>query len=215
MPIGTLAAGVMASAALVVLVLGWSWPLGSIGHELFAVHMLQHLLAMNVAAPLLALAAGPSGRGAPWELAVMTASQLAGLWLWHMPLSFAATHDSPALDALMKGSMFGLAWLFWRAVLAHRARPIWPALLALLITAKGFCLLGAALIFARHPLYPTVGNPQKWGLTPLDDQQLAGLFMVSTCALIYVSAATALFAAWLFATGSRRNGVRHAGIAAG
>ena len=82
-------------------------------------------------------------------------------------------------------------------------RPVWHRIFALLITAKLFCLLGAAFVFSRRTLYPAFGNPEAWGLTALEDQQLAGLLMVSSCALIYVAAAIALFARWLFTIDAR------------
>jgi len=59
-------------------------------------------------------------------------------------------------------------------------------------------LLGALLTFAGRPLYATqsAGAP-LWGLTPLEDQQLAGLIMWMPGALFYLCVAGWLFVGWL------------------
>jgi putative membrane protein len=186
-------------ASLLVLAAAWGWPLGHPARDLFFVHMAQHVLAMNVAAVLAALALQSSAVNLQVPLTVATAMQLAGLWLWHMPTVFAIAHHVLVLDMLMKVSLFVAALVFWRAIL--RRGLAWPPILALLITAKLFCLLGAVFVFSRRVLYAHIGNSDAWGYTALEDQQLAGLIMVSSCALIYVAAAVALFAAWLFRTG--------------
>ena len=98
----------------------------------------------------------------------------------------------------MKSSLFVAALFFWVAILDHRANTLWSRIFALLITGKVFCLLGAVFVFTRRPLYPVHGDPVLWRLTEIEDQQLAGLVMVSACALIYVAAAIALFAHWIF-----------------
>ena len=184
-------------AALLVLSAAWVWPLAFFAHELFFAHMVQHLLVMNVAALLMA-AAWPAGKRRPISLPVVTALQLAALWIWHMPAIFAAAHHSLAMQGLMQVSLFAVALLFWRGIF-DPASAVWHRIFALLITAKLFCLLGAAFVFSRRTLYPAFGSPEAWGLTALEDQQLAGLLMVSSCALIYVAAAIALFGNWLFA----------------
>lgn len=187
-------------AAAGTLAIAWVWPLAMIARDLFAAHMLQHLLAMNVAALLIAMALRSVRLKLP-TLAAVTVLQLAAIWLWHMPSVFASAHHSPWGHGLMQLSLFGVAGLFWRTVLDSRMYPVWHRIFALLITAKVFCLLGAAFVFSRRTLYPGFGNPENWGLTGLQDQQLAGLLMVSSCALIYVAAAIALFARWLFTAG--------------
>ncbi len=185
----------MQFVALAALVLGLLGPLAPMAHDLLSAHMVQHLIAMNIAAPLLAASLGNFQKWYSLGIVSATALQLAGFWFWHMPAVFAAAHHSVVLDGLMKLSLLLVAVLFWRAVLTVPRR--WPALFALLVTAKLFCLWGAVLVFARRPLYADQGSPASWGLTALADQQLAGLVMVSACALIYVSAATVIFCLWL------------------
>lgn len=166
--------------------------------DLFAAHMFQHLLVMNVAALLIAGALRVRGAMTLPTAAVL---QLAALWVWHMPAIFSVAHHSAVLHVLMQISLFGVALLFWMAIVDSRTYSLWHRIFALLMTAKIFCLLGAAFVFSRRTLYPAFGNPESWGLSALEDQQLAGLLMVSSCALIYVAAAIALFARWLFTIG--------------
>jgi putative membrane protein len=59
-------------------------------------------------------------------------------------------------------------------------------------------MLGALLTFARRPLYaPHADTTLAYGLTPLADQQLAGLVMWVPAALPYLLAAALLAGAWL------------------
>ena len=54
-------------------------------------------------------------------------------------------------------------------------------------------LLGALITFAARPLYaPHWLTTQDWGLSPLDDQQLAGLIMWAPGSLVYLFAAVAI-----------------------
>lgn len=212
---------IMIFGALIALTITWIWPLSGMARDLFAAHMFQHLLVMNVAALLIAVAwqsrdwreressilVARSWRAAKrvlTTLTAVTALQLAALWIWHMPVIFAAAHHSPVLQGIMQLSLFAAALLFWKTVLGRRNQPVWHRIFALLLTAKIFCLLGAAFVFSRRILYPTFGSPEDWGLSALEDQQLAGLLMVSSCALIYVAAAIALFARWLFTIETHR-----------
>jgi len=51
-------------------------------------------------------------------------------------------------------------------------------------------LLGALITFAGTPLYaPHAVSTLAWGLTPLEDQQLAGLVMWAPAAALYLAAA--------------------------
>jgi len=64
--------------------------------------------------------------------------------------------------------------------------------------------LGALLTFSRTLWYPTYGSPAAvWGLTALEDQQLAGLVMWVPASVGYLVAALLLFSAWLRASEAR------------
>jgi putative membrane protein len=187
--------------AMLATVLAWAWPLPVLANDLLSGHMAQHLLAMNGGALLLALAwrrlySARPGRGSK-GLVVATALQFSLLMLWHLPPLFAAAHHSAVLQPLMHATTFGAAFLFWRAIFATDNQPLWLRIVCLLATAKLFCLAGAVLVFSRRAIYAGIGDPTRWNMTALSDQQLAGLLMGSACALIYVAVATGLFASWL------------------
>jgi cytochrome c oxidase assembly factor CtaG len=64
------------------------------------------------------------------------------------------------------------------------------------ITALHTSFLGALLVFAQHPLYPLqLAGAGRWGLEPLEDQQLAGLVMWVPGGLVYAAAALLILAA--------------------
>ncbi len=178
-------------AALAALALAWGPWLS--GHGL-AAHMLQHLIVMNGAALLAAAAIRPKLRG--W-LAIATVAQVGLLWGWHLPVVFEAARHSQPLSILMQASLLGIAFVFWSALLGHPADKAWQAILATLVTAKAFCLFGAILCFSRRQLYPAHGSDGGWGMSTLEDQQLGGLLMVGSCAVVYVTAAVILFVRWM------------------
>ena len=66
-------------------------------------------------------------------------------------------------------------------------------------------LLGALLTLAPVPLYAWyAGRTGAWGLTEIEDQQLAGLLMWVPMGLVYLAACLAL-ASRLVASGERRH----------
>ncbi len=179
------------AAGLAALVLAWTPWTSHWAHADLAGHMLQHLIVMNVAG--LALAAG-ARLHAGNRLATVTVAQIILLLGWHVPPVYDAARHSFGLTVLMQISLLAVAILFWSSMLAHPVARSWQTILAALVTAKALCLFGAILCFARNPLYAGHGKIAPAG--QLDDQQLAGLLMMASCAVIYVSAAIALFVRW-------------------
>ncbi len=59
-------------------------------------------------------------------------------------------------------------------------------------------ILGALIVFAATPLYPTyAAAPRVFGLDPMADQQLAGLVMWVPGGMIYLLALSWAFFTWL------------------
>lgn len=216
------------AAGLLTLAASLLSPLHDIGDRLFAAHMLQHMLLMAVAAPLLALGAGPAAavwtlpRGARRRLGavlrlgrvltrleVATLLQAVALWTWHIPAVYATALASPGMHWLQHASLFGGAMLFWQAVLGRRGRGQPGAAIAcLFLTALHTGLLGVLLTFARVPLYPgQSAAAHDLGLTALGDQQLAGLVMWVPGGVIYAIAALALAAAWIRGSSAGSDGL--------
>lgn len=167
------------------------------GH--LASHMAVHILAMNIFAPGLAYAWWRVRRGASGGvpgLAFATVLQLGTLWAWHIPAALAFAANVPAGAALMHASLFAAALLFWLAIFDQAAAEPWRSIAALLVTGKLFCLLGVLFVFAPRPLFAHAAGTMMTAQAALDDQQLAGLFMLIACPLTYVVAGIVIVRAW-------------------
>jgi putative membrane protein len=200
-------------------------PLHRLGGVLFAAHMVQHELLMVVAAPLLVLgrpivpclwgvpiswrrlagtvSAAGTVRGA-WQLltrpSVAWTVHAFAIWLWHAPAWYQATLESEAVHTLQHVSFLGTALLFWWALLRGReGRPGRPAaVIYLFTTAIHTSLLGVLLLFSERLWYPLYdATTAAWGLTALEDQQLAGAIMWVPAGLAYLFASLGLAATWL------------------
>jgi cytochrome c oxidase assembly factor CtaG len=193
-------------AGLLSVLLALETPLDVLSEALFAAHMVQHLLLMLVAAPLLALGAPRVALawGAPptrlWRLvpsrpAVAFALHGLALWAWHVPMLYEAALANRAIHAAEHASFLATGALFWWT-LFHRGYGL--GVLYVFGMAVQSTILGALLTFARAPWYTShLGSTAAWGLTPLEDQQLAGLIMWVPGGLIYLAAALTLFGLWL------------------
>ncbi|MDP3384587.1 MAG: cytochrome c oxidase assembly protein, partial [Phenylobacterium sp.] len=119
------------------------------------------------------------------------------LWLWHAPLAYGWAVEGVASYWLMEVTLLASAVAFWSAAVARR--PEAPSvILALILTMAQMGLLAALITFAQEPLYgPHLATTQAFGLTPLEDQQLAGLIMWAPGALPYFAAVVWLAARWL------------------
>ncbi len=194
-------ANVRAGAGAVVLMLViFVSPLCALASALFSARVLHHVLLVAAVAPLLALAF-PQRRAGRLPLGLVVAANALILWLWHAPEPYTWGLASVPAYWLMQLSLLGSAWWMWRAILALPL-PSGTALVALAVTIGQMGLLGALLVFAPVPLYAVhLGSTAAWGLTPLADQQLAGLLMWVPAMLPYL--AVGLRLAW--------TGLRHAG----
>jgi cytochrome c oxidase assembly factor CtaG len=119
---------------------------------------------------------------------------------------YQATLGGETLHTLQHVSFLGTALLFWWALLRGRegrlGRP--AAVIYLFTTAMHTSLLGVLLTFSErlwYPLYDATTAP--WGLTPLEDQQLAGLIMWVPAGVSYLIATLGLAATWLKESAAR------------
>ncbi len=166
------------TGAMIVLAIAFISPLCAATAALFSARVVHHVLLVAVAAPLLALAGVCGGKGSasnPVALPLVIAMGI--FYAWHAPPLYAAALKAPAVYWLMQASLLASAAWFWACVF-RPATPPATALLAILATAASMGLLGALLTFAPQPLYVAhLVAPYAFGLTPLDDQRLAGLIM--------------------------------------
>ena len=182
------ALGVCAVAVLAVIFVS---PLCALGSALFAARTVHHVLLVALAAPLIAWSS-PRGVG---PLALATAAQAVVFWAWHAPSAYSWALSNDAAYWLMQLSLLGTAVWFWAAVRRASAP---AAVAALLIAMVAMGLLGALLTFTGQPIYaPHFLTTAAWGLTPLEDQQAAGLIMWAPAAAVYLTAALALLGRWI------------------
>jgi putative membrane protein len=203
-------------------------PLHTFGELLFSAHMVQHEVLMLLAAPLFVLGrplipfiwalpmnwrkqVGQLSKKKiienPWRaitnpLAAWTIHGVA-LWVWHVPVLFQATLESDLVHTLQHLSFFVSALLFWWALIYghHGLMGYGAAVLYVFSTAMHSGLLGALLTFTTRLWYPAYRElAARWGLTPMEDQQLGGLIMWIPAGIIYVIAGLVLFANWLNAS---------------
>ena len=215
-------------AGLLMLAIALVSPLHYLGEHLFTFHMIEHEIVMAVAAPLIVLARPigvlfwglprPLRRPAmrlvrsrmidvPWTIAttgvVATLLHAAAIWIWHVPALFDATVTSSLLHRLQHLSFLVTAVVFWWAVIWKEGRGsgAWHLFLTMLHTS----ILGALIALAPRVAYVAQTRyAGEFGLTPLEDQQLAGIVMWVPGGIIYAGAALAMLAELI--RGSGRGG---------
>lgn len=203
-------------------------PLHWLGERLLTFHMIEHEILMAVAAPLLAIAhpVGPLlwslprparlavGRAMRHPLTVLLWTSLragrnatllhgVAIWAWHAPALFDAALENALLHRFQHLSFLLTAVLFWWSVLrrSQTGSAAWHVFVTMLHTS----VLGALMALAPHLLYrQQMDAAATWGLTPLEDQQLAGIIMWVPAGTIYAGAALALIALWIRRAGQDR-----------
>jgi putative membrane protein len=196
-------------------------PLHWLGEHLFTFHMIEHEILMAVSAPLLALAR-PIGallwslprRGRVsvgrwlrrpvvslmwrWLTTARNATLIHGvaIWAWHAPGFFDAALGNVVFHRLQHLSFLATAVLFWWSVLRRSNAGV--AAWHLFITMLHTSVLGALMALAPRVLYETqTAAAASWGLTPLEDQQLAGIIMWVPAGTVYAGAVLALATVWI------------------
>jgi putative membrane protein len=162
-------------------------PFCALSSALFSARVAHHVALTAVIAPILVYAFKEEQARWPGSLAFWTAVQALIFWLWHAPDIYATALSSDIVYWIMQASLLGLAIGFWAAI---RRANVLAAVTALLATTVQMGLLGAIITFAGVSLYaPHRLAPIAWGMSPLEDQQLAGLIMWAPSAGLYLAAA--------------------------
>jgi putative membrane protein len=218
------------TAALLVALVS---PLDVLGDTLLSAHMAQHALLVT-AAPLLLLLGKPGvvfAWGLParyrkrflhsraWRAFAGFSGPLSrplpsaflhgrALWGWHAPGAFDAALASYGVHILEHACFFVTALLFWKAILDARPRRRAAAALgAAFATLMHGGLLGALITLAPLPLYAWYHDrTAPWGLSALEDQQLAGLIMWVPMGIVYLGACLVLASRLLAALESQPAG---------
>ncbi len=192
-------------------------PIATFDSLFMFMHMIQHLLLVMIAAPLIWL-------GAPllpmlWAFSRGNRRRLGRLLhpshpihrvfhfltrpgialpifvvvivAWHFPPLYDAAQGRTLIHDLEHATFFGAALLYYWPIIhptGTKRRMSYAAGIIYLFPAKitGFAI-GATLSMAQTAWYQTyIDAPRLWGLSALDDQQLAGLIMWIFGGLLYI-----------------------------
>lgn len=195
-------------------------PVEAAATALMSAHMLQHDLLLLGAVPLLVLARpGPRllrglpgvGRRAVGRTrrglrlghrhtrvvhhpVLGVAGLVVVLWSWHAAAAYTAALDHDLVHVAEHASLLIGGWLFWSAVAAAaRTRRPGTAVAMLFVGALQGVLLGMLLLFSTEPWYDAfAASTRAWGLSPLADQQLAGVLLWLPAGLLHVLVAIRL-----------------------
>jgi len=130
------------------------------------------------------------------------------IWMWHLPVLYDRTLTSSVAHAAQHVSFFATAVLFWWSITRNKTARA-SGVLALFTTAVHTGALGALIALSPAPWYPRYGETSGgWGLTALEDQQLAGLIMWMPATIAYAAGALWLVARWLHEPRARTTVVR-------
>ena len=214
------------AAGIATLVIALNSPLDALDDQLFSAHMVQHMLLMMVA-PAFLVAGRPAiawlwafplparraigrvwmGSGLHQGTRVLMKPSVVwvfcsiSLWFWHLPGPYDWALANEFVHTLEHLSFFVSALMFWSLVLeplGRRRLDYAPCMLFVATLGMQNGLLGALLTFARRPLYLAhLHTTTAWGLTPLQDQQLAGLIMWVPVSIIHLTTLIVLFIAMM------------------
>jgi putative membrane protein len=205
-------------------------PLDPLSDQLAWAHMVQHMILMTVAAPLIVAGAPllvmlwglPLGQRKtygrlrrllddwhfPWTLLwnplVVWTLHAAVMWIWHLPALYQAALRYPPIHDLQHFTFFVAACLFWRVLLDPLSRLRLDGgvgVMYLFTTTLHATVLGVFMTIAPTPWYADYeGRTELWGLTALEDQQLAGLIMWMPACAAYALVAIVLLVKTLQST---------------
>jgi putative copper resistance protein D len=192
--------------------------------SLFSVHMVQHVLLMLVAAPLVALAApvtlvlrlSSPGTRRRWLLPILHSRVVRFLahpvvawvmfatmmWGVHFSPLFNASLEDPLIHDIEHMIFLSGAFLFWWPAVALDPAP-WrmshPARIGYLFTQMTQNTFLAVVILnattVLYPHYATLVRP--WGIAAIDDQRLAAGIMWIAGDAIFLTAILAVVAGWM------------------
>jgi len=214
------------TAGIVTLFSALISPFDTLDDQLFSAHMVQHLVLLMIAPPLLILGRpalacfwafplpGRRAIGRVWirsglkHAVDLVMSPIfvwllcsAALWFWHLPGPYGWALGSESVHAFEHVCFFLTSLMFWSLVLeplGRRRMDYGSTLLFVATFGVQTGLLGALLTFAGRPLYAAhLSTTAAWGLTPLEDQQLAGLIMWIPASLIHLTTLGVLFVVWM------------------
>jgi len=211
--------------------------LASLDHEVLTAHMVQHLLLMTIAAPLVWLgdpvkallcgspaplvrAIGPLFHARPMKRLGKALAHPIVCWLgatitlvaWHTPPVFMFGMRSGMWHGIEQASFLFTGLLFWWPVIqpwpALSKSPEWSMLLYLFFATLPCDILSGFLVFCDRVVYPAYfSSSQPFGLSPLQDQQCAAALMWTVVTVIYLGAGAIITAQLLSPYSSQEHSI--------
>jgi putative membrane protein len=186
-------------------------PIDVLGEQFATFHMVQHLLIADLAPVALILGltkhilrpatrrihwlerkAGPFGHPGFGVVAYVGA-----MWFWHIPTFYDAALEHSGIHVIEHLCFAGAGLLYWWHLLSPiRSRMRLAGMGPILYMASTKILvgfLGVVLAFSPDLIYAYNWSGEKWGLTPLDDQHVAGLVMALEQSIVMGIALAYLF----------------------
>ena len=197
-------------------------PLDHLSDEyLLSAHMVQHMLLLLVAPPLWLM-----GMPADWLDKFIPTGSLARiiytitrpipaliifnsvLWLWHIPILYDAALTDEKVHILEHLMFLAVGILGWWPVLGFlpktAPRLVYPLQMIFLFAGMVFTTgLGIILTLSQSLIYPfyldapEINGARLWGLSVMEDQQIAGLIMLAPGNLIYFTAFITVLRQWM------------------
>jgi putative membrane protein len=171
-------------------------PIDALGHQLFFMHMVQHLLLLDIA-PILILLGLSRKILRPVTRRMLAVERRAGflagpvfaitlyvvtMWVWHIPALYDLALENSAVHVVEHLSFAFAGGLYWW----HLFSPIRPRHALIGLGPAGYMastkvlvgLLGVFLTFAPDSFYSFYEEqPRYWGLSPSEDQAVGGAIM--------------------------------------
>lgn len=197
---------------ILTLVIALVSPIDALGEQILAMHMVQHVLLLDVAPILLILGLTkvllrPATRRihaierrVGWLAAPLFAVVLytAAMWVWHVPALYDAAAENDAVHVLEHLTFTAAGFLYWWHLLSpvstRLPREGMTPLVYMLSTKVTVGFLGILLTFAPNAIFSYYeGQPRWWGLSADADQALAGAIMALEQAVVMGIAVAVLF----------------------
>jgi len=208
-PVWRLACWVLGAVTLIV---AQGNPIDGLGDHLLTMHMVQHLLLLDMMPLLLLFGLNrvlmrPITRRVQWlEQRVGFLAKpwfglvgyTVGMWLWHVPALYDAAARSDTVHLLEHMTFTSVGFLYWwhllRPIPSRERMTAMGPMVYMGVTKVTVGLLGMALTFAPSAMYAFYETGEDWwGLSPTTDQAMAGALMATEQVLIMGVAFGVLF----------------------
>lgn len=200
------------TTGLVAILVALVSPIDGLSDQLMVMHMVQHILLLDIVPICLILGLNKvllrpvtrrltrierrAGYLAHPAFAVFAYAGF--MWAWHVPAMYDAALQNTTIHAFEHMCFAVAGTLYWWHILSPiqgRMRLDGMGPIAYMVSTKLLVgLLGIAIAFAPASFYPFYEHhPHYWGLSPSEDQSMAGLVMALEQSVVMGVALTWLF----------------------